>query len=212
MKNCFQLGTVFLLGLAFSACQKNISTEPTPTVNEPIRRSINSDPNGPNGDFEKSQVVYTNGEYLTGYGMGMSFGSYFPYPLSVNSWDTGVPYNSDATGTGQSGISTVIDYITYTSPLGGTAFIVTYPKMGTSLSTDAYNVLHDYYAAFGDYVSQKRDTTTGELLQPLLPSIPSAVGPYVITYRGQFVLDPLSPTHVAIWGMGYTNYTPPPED
>jgi hypothetical protein len=211
MKNRFKLGTMFLLAFFFAACKKNLTTETSPTVNNPIHRSINSDPNGPNGDFEKSQVVYVNGEYLTNYGLGISFGSYFPYPLSVNSTDTGVPYYSDATGTGQSGGSTVLDYLTYTSPLGGTAFIVTYPKMGTTLSGDAYTTLHNYYTAFKNFVEQKKNSDS-TLIQPILPSIPGSVSDYVITFRGQFVLDPLSPTNVSIWGMGYTNYSAPNED
>lgn len=189
---------ISVFSLTVSCKKDKIAYDQEISIHAPNSVSVTPDmpPPGGNGSGMGTPIVRgADGIFRAAYGgLNLNFGTNVFWPTVVQTWENGNVFD---------GISDIFDdgnvILSYNIVDG--RFAIFLSSMGSYPSQEIFN----YNKAFVDFVQQKRDPQTNELIQHTLPQ-PKPIGevtPNVIT--GQFIIDTASPTNLSISAVTINN-------
>ncbi len=175
---------------------------------------------GPNGSNSTKAYIttqadrpYHDPQYVCSYsGFDFDFGYSFPYPTTIQSYQTGQSY-IPSLGYVSIGPNPLLEF---RMGADGSSFTALLSTIRTSVPSNARQSLDKYYEAFDSFVTQEIDSTTGGFKQSTLPNYETFASKYnystsadgLITVKGKFILDYNSPTHVSLISINYANLLP----
>jgi hypothetical protein len=201
MKKQFKnLLLLFAIAIVAVSCSDQIESDKIDSGSNATSKSLSGKSENSSGRvpgvMESHIVLTADGEYFSSYGGGITFGTYFPHPTSID-------YSGATDGEPVVSFDLVnfSDFQTLMYSIDGNKFLViqpTFPNAVTMTQVLEYRTkLHAYW-----------DDKTGTVVKPTPLGNTSGAGG-VLEIRGQVVRDHESPTNTSVVSDDYV-YTPVP--